>query len=139
VAENKTKANSGDVAAFLAGIENNRRATETKAVADLMQKVTGCVPQMWGDSIIGFDSYQYLRKDGSRHSFMMTGVAPRKAALTIYIMPGFAAYQDQLARLGPHRHSSSCLYITRLDRTDLAVLESIIADSVRAMRAKYPK
>jgi hypothetical protein len=134
---NKTIANSGDVASFLAQIENNQRAVEAQVVVSLMERITQCPPVMWGDSIIGFDSYTYSRKDGSTHSFMITGLSPRKSALTIYVMPGFTDFQDQLTRLGPHRHSKSCLYITRLSNIDLAVLENIIHKSVQSMRAKY--
>ena len=134
---NKTTANSGEVAAFLTKIKNNQRAADAQVVISLMERITQCPPVMWGDSIIGFDSYTYSRKDGSSHSFMITGLSPRKSALTIYIMPGFAAFQDQLTRLGPHRHSKSCLYITRLSNIDLLMLEDIIHKSVQSMRAMY--
>ena len=31
---------------------------------------------------------------------MLTGFSPRKNDLTLYIMPGFARYEDLMARLG---------------------------------------
>lgn len=133
----KTVENDGDVLAFLNCVENDRRREDARKVVALMERVTGCAPRMWGDSIIGFDRYEYARKDGSRHSFMMTGVSPRKSALTVYIMPGFTAYADHLARLGKAKHASSCLYITRLENIDMAVLEEMVADSVAVMRARY--
>jgi hypothetical protein len=55
----------------------------------------------------------------------MTGFSPRKANMSVYIMPGFKQYEDQLARLGKHKHSVSCLYLGRLDKIDLSVLEEI--------------
>jgi hypothetical protein len=137
VSENKTMENDRDVVAFLNCVENPRRAEDARVVAAMMQRVTGCAPRMWGDSIIGFDRYEYARKDGSRHTFMMTGVSPRKAALTVYVMPGFSAYTHHLARLGRHRHSTSCLYLPNLADIDMGVLEEIIADSVKSMRARY--
>lgn len=48
---NKTQANKGEVAAFLDGIVNNRRAADTRVIVDLMQRITGCAPVMWGDSV----------------------------------------------------------------------------------------
>lgn len=135
----KTTQNDGDVGAFLAGLENRRRAQQAETIAAMMERITGDPPRMWGDSIIGFGSYAYRRKDGSPHQFFLTGVSPRKQALTIYIMPGFSAYGDQLARLGKAKHSSSCLYVTRLENIDLDVLEEIVTDSVSVMRARYPK
>ncbi len=68
---------------------------------------------------------------------MMPGVSPRKAALTVYVMPGFSAYTHHLARLGRHRHSTSCLYLPNLADIDMGVLEEIIADSVKSMRDRY--
>jgi len=137
MAENKTTRNNGDVAAFLNAIGNRRRADDAKTVVAIMEKVTGCPPEMWGTSIIGFDQYDYVRKDKSEHSFMIVGLSPRKAALTVYIMTGFSKYQNRLKTLGKHKHSSSCLYLPNLADIDLAVLEEIIADSVRVMRDRY--
>lgn len=134
----KTTENDGDVIGFLNCVENKRRAEDARLVMEIMERLSGLPPRMWGDSIIGFGSYRYKRKDGSAHSFMLTGLSPRKAALTIYIMPGFSAYGDLLAQLGPHRHSSSCLYITRLDKVNIDILEDLIRRSLDEMRQRYP-
>ena len=56
------------------------------------------------------------------------GFSPRKAALTVYF-EGFDDYTDDLARLGPHTTSVSCLYIKRLDDIDLGVLEDMLRRS----------
>lgn len=134
----KTTLNDGDVDGFLNCVENKRRADDARQVMAMMARISGYPAKMWGDAIIGFGSYRYRRKDGSEHSFMRTGLSPRKAALSIYIMPGFSACGDLLARLGPHRHSKSCLYITRLDKVNLDVLEDIINRSLAEMRRRYP-
>ena len=133
----KTAENDGDVAAFLTSVAHRGRAEDAGVVADMMQRITGCPPRMWGDSIIGFDGYDYRRRDGSPHRWFITGVSPRKANLTIYIMPGFKKYQDLLARLGPHKTSVSCLYLGRLAKVDMGVLEELISQSVALMRAAY--
>ena len=133
----QTAENAGDVAAFLASVAHRGRAEDASAVVDMMQRITGCPPRMWGDSIIGFDGYDYKRRDGSAHRWFITGVSPRKANLTIYIMPGFKRYQDLLGRLGPHKTSVSCLYLGRLTQIDIAVLEDLITQSVTLMRAAY--
>ena len=52
-------------------------------------------------------------------------------------MSGFSAYGEELARLGPHRHSVSCLYVTNLAKNDLGALEAMVCDSVSRMKAKY--
>lgn len=133
----KTTQNDGDILAFLVRIEHKRRQTDTQTVLQLMARVTGLPPKMWGDSIIGFDRYDYKRRDGSGHSYMITGLSPRKTALTVYIMNGFSDYTDLLAQLGPHKHSKSCLYLTNLSKINLSVLEDIIRQSVDEMRRRY--
>ena len=102
-----------------------------------MTRITGHSPEMWGPSIIGFDQYHYKYESGREGDDIMTGVSLRKSALTIYIMPGFKAYQSHLSRLGPHKTGAACLYITRLDKVDLAVLEELITESYAEMKRRY--
>ena len=103
----------------------------------MMAAVSGEPAKMWGDSIVGFGRYNYQRSDGSKHQWMLTGVAPRKAALTVYIMPGVKKYPDLLDKLGKHRHSVSCLYITRLEKIDFNVLTELVSRSLDDIRAIY--
>ena len=137
MAENKTQPTSASVADFIAAIEHPTRREDSQSLLQLMTRLTGMKPCMWGESIVGYGLYHYRYESGREGSYFLTGFAPRKAASTVYIMPGFKPYADQLSRLGPHRHSSSCLYITRLSRIDLTVLEEIVADSVQRMQRKY--
>jgi hypothetical protein len=68
----------------------------------------------------------------------LTGFSPRKANLTIYIMPGFKNYGAMLKKLGKHTVSGgSCIYIKKLADVDQKVLTEIIKASVRDMRKKY--
>ncbi len=105
----------------------------------MMARLSGFPPRMWGDSIIGFGSYSYQRRDGRTYRFFRTGLSPRKTNLSIYIMPGFKAYGDLLSKLGSHKHSVSCLYVTRLSRIDTGVLETLIKRSLVDMSAAYPE
>lgn len=92
---------------------------------------------MWGPSIVGFGEYHYRYESGREGDFLITGFSPRKNALTIYIMPGFARYDALMARLGKFKTGRSCLYINKLDDVDLSVLEELIASSVQYMVGKY--
>ncbi len=92
---------------------------------------------MWGDSIVGFDRYHYKYESGREGDWFVTGYAPRKQALTVYIMPGFGQYEDLLARLGKVRTSVSCLYINRLENIDLAVLEVLVHQAYQRMKKVY--
>ena len=81
--------------------------------------------------------YDYVQKNGQPGRWPLTGFSPRKAALTIYIMPGFENYADLMGRLGKYKNSVSCLYITRLANVDLDVLDSLVKKSVDDMKRIY--
>ena len=135
---NKTIETDGDVEAFLDAIADPRRKEETRAVVGMMADITGEPPRLWG-SIVGFGSYRYRYDSGREGDSFMTGVAPRKQALTVYVMPGFELIESHLERLGPHSTGKSCLYIKRLDKVDMAVLRDLIAVSHAAMKDRYPR
>lgn len=139
MSENKTRPTPADVGAFIAGIENETRRADAEVLLQMMRRVTGMEPVMWGETIVGFGQYHYKYDSGRQGDYFLTGFSPRKAATTVYIMPGFKRYGDQLARLGRHRHSVSCLYINRLAGIDMAVLEEIVADALVRMKEIYPQ
>ena len=133
----KTARNDASVDAYLQTVENESRREDCRTVIDIMMRVTGEAPAMWGPSIIGFGSYHYRYDSGREGDFFLTGVAPRKQALTVYIMPGFSSYDGLMAKLGKHKTGRSCLYIRKLEDVDLDLLEKLIAKSVAWMREKY--
>lgn len=136
MAELKTKKNRKSVKAFLDAVENDRRREDAKAVLALMKEVTGETPRMWGDAIVGFGDFRYVYETGREGDWFLTGFSPRKQSLTLYIMSGFAAYDDLLGKLGKHKTGKSCLYVNKLDDIDLTVLRRLVKQSVAAMRKR---
>ena len=137
MAEAKTVPTGASVADFLKSIETPRRCKEADIIKRIMGRATGHRPKMWGPSMVGYGQYHFKYASGREGEWFLTGFAPRKSAMTVYIMPGFKPYADLLAKLGPHKHSSSCLYLTNLETIDLKVLEKLIAASVKEMRKRY--
>lgn len=137
MADLKTAPTKASVRTFLAGIENNQRRTDCESLLRMMKKVTRANPVMWGPSIVGFGTYHYRYESGREGDWFLTGFSPRKQALTVYIMAGFTRYAALMKKLGPHSTGSSCLYVRRLDDLDLGVLEELIRESVRHLRARY--
>ena len=137
MAELKTRQNNQSVNAFIKCTEDPVKRKDCETLKRLMGKVTGKRAKMWGDSIIGFGSYQYKYKSGWKGESMVTGFSPRKQNLTIYIMPGFSQYRDKLEKIGKHKTSVSCLYVKKLEQLDMDVLSEIIADSVKRMKEMY--
>jgi hypothetical protein len=138
MAENKTRPTSGNVRAFLDGIENDRRRRDAKTVAKIMKRVTGQPPKMWGPSIVGYGSYHYVYESGREGDYLTAGFSPRKQALTVYIMSGFSKHDALMKKLGKHTTGKSCLYIKNLDDVDLKVLEELIERSVAYIKKRYP-
>lgn len=141
-AEPKTKATEVSVADFIAAQGDERRREEAEVIDALHRKVTGCVPKMWGPSIIGYGSYNYKYDSGREGTMCRGGFSPRKAALTVYLMGNYCDHQaevdDLFARLGKHTTGKSCLYIKKLADVDLEVLERLVALSWEIMNTKYP-
>jgi len=137
VSENKTTKTDGKVEDFINAVENEQKRKDSWDLLALMEKITGSEAKMWGSSLIGFGQYHYKYESGREGDFFITGFSPRKAALTVYIMPGFDGYKNQMEKLGPHRTGKSCLYLRNLDVVDQGVLEEIIQDSVKVMRDRY--
>ena len=139
MAENKTKPTTVSVPAFLDGCTDETRRTDAKALAKLMQKVTGKKPAMWGPSIVGFDSYHYIYESGREGDMPIVGFSPRKAANVLYGMIGFAGAEALLAKLGKHTTGKGCLYIKKLADVDMKVLETLVKKAVAATRARRAK
>ncbi|WP_340646597.1 DUF1801 domain-containing protein [Phenylobacterium sp.] len=134
---NKTQETDASVEAFLAAIEPDARQADARAVCALMAKVSGQPAKMWGTAIVGFGSYHYRYDSGREGDAPLVGFSPRKAALTLYIMPG---HQNAglMARLGKYKTGKSCLYLNKLSDVDQVALEQVIADCLDHMARAYP-
>ena len=133
MAELKTQKNDASVKGFLNTIDNEKRKRDSFVVLDLMEKITGAQPSMWGPSIVGFGSFRYKYANGRTADWFLTGFSPRKQSLTLYIMSGFSKYNEILKRLGKYKTGKSCLYINKLEDIDMVVLEELITSSVTHM------
>ena len=138
MAKMKTTPTQASVDAYIDAVEDAQKRADCRAVAAMMAEVTGAPARMWGPSIVGFGSYHYRYASGREGDFMETGFAPRKRAITLYIMAGFSEYGDLLAKLGKHDTGKSCLYVKRLADVDQAVLREMVERSVAWIRARYP-
>lgn len=136
-ANNKTQPSAKDVRAYLDSVSHDGRREDAYQLLDMMTGISGEPATLWGTSMIGFGRYHYVYDSGREGDSFLTGFAPRKANMVVYIMPGLEPYGDLLKRLGPHKTGRSCLYLGRLNRIEAAVLEDIVAQSVVLMKERY--
>ena len=138
MSEPKTRPTDASVEDFINGVESVRRREDARAVTAMLGEVTGETPVMWGESIIGFGRYTYVNTTKKPADWPIIGLSPRKANLTVYIMPGFNERPDLMEGLGKYRTSVSCLYFNRLADLDEERLRRLCRWSVEAMRERYP-
>jgi hypothetical protein len=136
--QNKTQATEADVTAFLEAVEHPTRRADGLALDRLFRDVTGFSPRMWGPTMVGYGRYHYTYATGREGDFLATGFSPRKANLSIYIMPGYADFGPLLERLGKHKKGKSCLYVTKLSDIDTGVLEELIRAGLKDLAGHWP-
>ena len=134
----KTQPTDNSAEVFLNTVENQKRKMDSFEILELMKQVTGEEPTMWGDSIIGFGSYDYKYASGREGSWFLVGFSPRKQNLTLYIMSGFEQYDELLSKLGKYKTGKSCLYINKLEDVDQDVLKKLVKESVDHMKKTNP-
>jgi len=136
MAEPKTKRTTASVKAFLDAVPDERRRRDAAVVNRMLQRITGHRPAMWGPSIVGFGTHDWVTADGRSTPWPVAGFSPRKAALVVYLMTAFPGRNALLAKLGKHTIGKSCLYIKRLEDVDLKTLEALVQGSVDAVKAR---
>jgi hypothetical protein len=138
MAEPKTRPTSQSVPEFLESVQDERVRRDCWTLVEIMKAATRAEPQLWGPNIVGFGSYRMKYADGRETDWMLVAFSPRKANITLYIMPDFAGYDELMAQLGKHSCGKSCLYIKRLADVHLPTLTKLVESSVAHMRARYP-
>ncbi len=127
MSERKTLPTAVSVDAVVDAAADERRRADAREVLELMHEVTGAEPVVWGSSMIGFGRQPYTTADGKEHEWFAVGLAPRKAALTLYGLTFYGSNEDLLERLGPHTTGKGCVYVKRLDAVDRDVLTEMVA------------
>lgn len=137
-AKNKTVKTDLSVKAYLAAIAKDDRRADCQKIHDMMADITGWEPKMWGASIVGFGEYHYKYESGREGDALRIGFSSRAQNISIYIMPGYQDFDEELSRLGKHSKGKACLYIKRLSDVDEAVLKEIMIKGLKIMAEKYP-
>ena len=137
MSELKTKPNDGSVREFLDRVEDPARRKDCQDVLEMMRRVTGSEPKLWGTGMIGFGQYHYKYASGTEGDWPLAGFASRKDSLTLYIMAGVERFPALLEKLGKHKIGKGCLYLKRLSDVDRDVLERLVRSSVEHLREQY--
>src|SRR3954470_20921857 len=124
--ENKTQPTDGNVEAFLAQVPHPVRRADAFVLLEMMSRLTGAEPVLWGPSMVGFGSYHYRYASGREGDALAVSFSPRSANLALYGLATAPQPQELLPRLGKHKPGAPCLYVNKLADVDTAVLERLI-------------
>lgn len=129
MSEPKTGPTDANVQAFIEAATPARRREDGLALAEIFAEVTGAEPVMWGPSIVGYGSFQYISPSNPRNrgNWPKTGFSPRKAQLSIYGLKDLPEGAELLPALGKYTDGAGCVYVRKLDDIDLDVLRRLIA------------
>jgi len=131
----KTVPTKRSVAKFIADIDDAEKRKDCRTVMRIMKAATKAPPKMWGPSIVGYGDYHYKYASGREGDWIVAGFAPRKNALTLYVMGGLKPHAALLKKLGKHSTGVGCLYIKRLSDVDEKVLTKLVNASVKHLKA----
>jgi hypothetical protein len=138
MAKNKTIETENSVADFLATISDVKRREDCMSIIDLLSKVSGFEPKMWGTGIVGFGIYNYKYESGYTGNAPLAGLASRKNAITVYMASTFDQREALLSQLGKHKSSKACIYIQKLEDVDISILSQIVKKSIEHIKKTYP-
>ncbi|GAA1055060.1 hypothetical protein GCM10017608_19120 [Agromyces luteolus] len=114
------------VAEVLDRVTGPRRAEADELVA-MFGEVSGEPPVVWAGRILGFGVYDYRYESGREGRSPRLAFAPGPTKHTIYMPEQFSErWPDLMSRLGPHRASKVCLYLTRLTGVDRSTLRELL-------------
>ena len=140
--EAKTRATAISPRDYIASLPDARRRYEAATLLALYERITGEPATMWGPSMIGFGSYDYVYDSGHKGTAMRGGFAPRKSNMVLYLTgsDGEDGIADNplLVKLGKHKTGKGCLYINKLADVDMDVVEHMVRESWDAMNKRYP-
>ncbi len=139
MSEQKTKATTASVDAYLEAIADPGRRDDCRALIAIMRRASGHEAAMWGTAIVGFGSYHYVYDSGHSGDACEVGFASRKDSIVVYCMAAAPSRAAMLPRLGKHKGGKGCVYIKHMADIDTAVLEAILVDAVQEIRLRYPK
>lgn len=136
-AEPKTKPTDVSVDAFIDKIADEVTRDSCHELIKIMHRATGEKPRLWGPSIVGFGSYHYKYESGHEGDSCLTGFAPRKGKISLYVTPGFDGHAELLEKLGKFKAAKGCIYIKKAEDIDAKVLETLVKKSVARLKKKY--
>lgn len=138
MAKNKTTETNADVFEFINTFaDTEQKKKDSYELVELMKKISGHEPKMWGPSIIGFGSYHYKYDSGHEGDAPVLGFSPRKAAISLYVFTGLEEHEHMLKDLGKFKMGKACIYAKRLSDINQDQLKELMKETIKFIENKY--
>jgi hypothetical protein len=138
MAEPKTKQTEASVAAYLDAIDDAQVRADCIEIAQMMQAVTKAEPKMWGEHIVGFDTYHYVYASGRSGDWPRIAFSSRKKNISLYLSCSLEDSKELLEKLGKITHGKSCISIKSLADIHKPTLKKLIQASLKHSLKTYP-
>ena len=130
-AKNKTAETEVDVQDFInAYVENDQKKADSFRLIELLSRISGFEPKMWGPTIIGFGSYHYKYESGHEGDAPVLGFSPRKAEFSLYVYSDTEESKQLLGSLGKFKMGKACIYVKKLSDINTDILEKLCLASI---------
>jgi len=136
MAEQKTKITKQNVYDYIDTLSENEKK-DALILTEFFTEATGCTPQMWGPTMIGFGEYHYKYKSKHEGDAMLTGFAMRKNKISLYLYISDEKGKELLSKLGKTTNGVACVYVKKLSDISFDVLNKLISHSIKFLEKEY--
>lgn len=116
---------------YLASIGDEQVVQDARTIMDIMYRISGEEPILYGIGTIGYGIYKYRYTSGRKGEAHTLGFYPRKSKITVYLMDGTKRYAELLSKLGKHTTTGYCVYIKHLSDVNLPTLTKLLEASYK--------
>ncbi len=138
MAKNKTTQTSISVDDFINSVKDETKRKDSFSLVHLIKNQTGLEPKMWGPGIVGFGSHHYKYESGREGDSPNVAFSPRASSIAIYLSGNFNDRETLLEKFGKHKTEKGCVHIKTLADIDKNILEKMIANHIKHIKAIYP-
>ena len=126
-----------EITEILEGIQDDQKRKDCFLLLELFKDITKEKPKIWNGNMIGFGKYSYKYESGRQGEWFLTGFAPRKNGIAVYLIGNIDHKKTILKELGSYKEGSSCLYLKSLVNMDMEKLQTAIQESIVDIKTRY--
>ncbi len=130
----KTKITDNDVIKYLHSVDDEKKREDCLKLLDIFKETTNEQPKLWGNNVIGFGKYKYKTKSGCEGEWFITGLAPRKQAIVLYMIAYHPKWGELTNKLGKVKAGKGCINIKKIEDVNIDILKELIKISIESAK-----